>query len=71
VTSPLKSWAARRAKCCMARPTKAERRAAAAVLVAHNLWRRGDETLEMTCPRLLGLALEVAIAALHGSMRKA
>lgn len=41
--------------------TRAE---AAEILRLHNAWRRGDETLDMQEPRLIGLAMDVAIAAL-------
>lgn len=37
---------------------------AATILRQHNAWRRGDEELEMQPPKLLGEAIDVAVAHL-------
>lgn len=37
------------------------------VLKKHNKWRRGDDSIEMTDPKTLGIALDTAIEFLEQS----
>lgn len=43
------------------------REQAAEILEQHNRWRRGDDEYQMADVRLLGLAIDVAVASLRES----
>lgn len=43
------------------------RKQAAEILEQHNRWRRGDDEYQMVDVRLLGIAIDVAVAALRES----